>query len=140
MITFTIPGPPVAKARPRHTKKGVTYTPSATRNYEAAGKLIAAAAMRGRPLLTGAVAVDVMVVRPVPKHWCAGAKYDALSGRDWPKTKPDIDNYQKSAFDCLNGTVLADDALIVSVTAHKVFGAAPQMVVTVRPKVAEAAS
>jgi Holliday junction resolvase RusA-like endonuclease len=35
-FTFTIPGPPVPKGRPRHnTKTGAWYTPKRTKDYEA---------------------------------------------------------------------------------------------------------
>ena len=38
-IYFEIPGEPVAKARPRVTKQGITYTPKKTENYENLVKL-----------------------------------------------------------------------------------------------------
>jgi hypothetical protein len=48
-ITVVIAGPPVAKARPRLTRRGIAYTPAHTRKYEAHGRLTAQLAMGDRP-------------------------------------------------------------------------------------------
>ena len=37
-VTIVIAGQPVAKGRPRVTRKGFAYTPAATRKYEAHGQ------------------------------------------------------------------------------------------------------
>jgi hypothetical protein len=42
-----IAGPPVAKARPRATRRGFVYTPAHTGKYEAHGRLAAQIAMDG---------------------------------------------------------------------------------------------
>jgi hypothetical protein len=48
-VTIIIGGPPPAKGRPRLTRRGFAYTPTATRKYEAHGRLAAQPAMDGRP-------------------------------------------------------------------------------------------
>jgi hypothetical protein len=49
MIEFTIPGEARGRCLPRATKQGRVYTPKETVNAEAFIRMIAAAAMAGRP-------------------------------------------------------------------------------------------
>jgi len=48
-VTIIIAGEPVAKARPRMTRRGIAYTPAHTRKYEAHGRLAAQLACSPRP-------------------------------------------------------------------------------------------
>jgi hypothetical protein len=48
-VTVIINGEPVAKGRPRATRRGFVYTPAHTRKFEAHGRLAAQLAMDGRP-------------------------------------------------------------------------------------------
>jgi hypothetical protein len=53
MVHIVIDGRAVAKGRPRMTRKGIAYTPAATRKYEAHGRLAAQEAMQDEPPLEG---------------------------------------------------------------------------------------
>ena len=62
-VTITIGGEPVAKGRPRMTRKGFAYTPAATRKFEAHGRLAAQLAMDGRPPIAVPVRAEVRMQR-----------------------------------------------------------------------------
>src|SRR5690242_260046 len=99
-IRFVVPGEPKAKERARsrivRTRDGRQfvshYTPSQTRNEEAAVKIIAAAAMQGRPPLTGPIELKACFYRAVPSSWSAKKRAAALENRILPTARPDLDN------------------------------------------------
>src|SRR5687768_2245561 len=92
ILSFTVPGIPVGKGRPRFTTKGGfarAYTPAKTRSYEDAIRTEAFAAMGGRDPLDEAVTVTVTAYRPIPKSMRKRDRQDALDGVLKPTTKPD---------------------------------------------------
>ena len=134
MIEFVIPGPAVGKGRPRIGKVGAfarLYTPEKTVSYESLVAAQAYAAMFGQPLLEGAVDVRMLIVCQVPASWSQRKQAEALAGRVFPTSKPDIDNVEKAIFDAMNGVVWKDDVQVVDVIKSKRYGAAPRVEVTV---------
>ena len=111
-ISITVPGEPVAKARPRFTSSGHVYTPKKTAVYEQVIGLHARAAMKGKKILTGAIKLSVTAYMPIPKSWSRTQKTKAMSGALRHTKKPDLSNIIKSVEDALNGIVYADDAQI----------------------------
>lgn len=116
-FTFTIPGEPVAKGRPRMTRTGHAYTPQKTRLYEAHiqdlwKRGIAPALPTGQPLR---VSVDAFF--SVPKSTSKKQKM-AMDGAPHIK-KPDADNVVKAVLDALNGLAFEDDSRICNLTATK---------------------
>lgn len=107
--SFTVPGAPKVKERPRVLKNGRTYTPKATAAYEAA----VAAAYNG-PTFEGPVRLDVCfeadrtVIRIIP-----------MEASEKPKLRGDIDNYLKALQDGLVKSGCLDDNQIVLVRARK---------------------
>jgi Holliday junction resolvase RusA-like endonuclease len=101
IVTIIIDGPAVAKARPRITRKGIAYTPAATRKYEAHGRLAAQLAMNGRPPITSPVSVVMRVELPIPASWSARRRAAATTGNIRPTGRPDLDNFIKAALDVL---------------------------------------
>jgi Holliday junction resolvase RusA-like endonuclease len=133
-ITVIINGAPVAKARPRFVRKtGIAFTPSHVRKYEAHGRLAASAAMDGRPPIEVPVRIELLVELPVPASWSKRKAADAITGHIRPTSRPDTDNYIKSAFDAISGIVIGDDSQVVEIHAEKKFGIAPKMVATIFP-------
>jgi Holliday junction resolvase RusA-like endonuclease len=123
-ITLTIPGPPVAKGRPRMTRAGRAYTPAKTRAAE--GYLRhAISAQAGQPLLDGPLSVTVLAMLPIPASWSATKRKDAAAGIVRPTGKPDADNLAKSICDAANGLLWKDDGQIVSLTASKTYSERP---------------
>jgi Holliday junction resolvase RusA-like endonuclease len=132
-ITIIIGGEPVAKGRPRMTRRGFAYTPAATRKYEAHGRLAAQQVMAGRPPIALPVRAEITVDLPVPASWSMKRRNAALRGEISPTSRPDVDNYVKAALDAINEIVVADDSLVVELHALKKFSAVPMMIVTVVP-------
>ena len=132
-VTITIGGEPVAKGRPRMTRKGFVYTPAATRKYESHARLAAQFVMNGRPPISVPVRAEIVVDLPVPASWSGKRRDAALRGDIRPTTRPDADNYVKAALDAVNSIVIADDSLVVEIDAVKRYATVPQLVITITP-------
>lgn len=91
-VSFTIPGDPVVKGRPRFTRQGRAYTPKATSDAEKVIKLIAGEAFLGEPF-TEAVGIDLV-------FYCK------------TKRRSDGDNLVKLVLDALNEVAYTDDYLV----------------------------
>jgi Holliday junction resolvase RusA-like endonuclease len=120
-ITFTVPGEPVAKGRPRLTTVNGfarAYTPKKTANYES---LVAMAAQSaGCPLFEGPVSVCITAYWQCPK---SRERKRGQRPAEWKVTKPDADNIGKSVTDGLNGIAWRDDAQVSHLEVIKVIGA-----------------
>ncbi len=132
-VTFTVSGEAVTKGRPRMTRKGFVYTPAATRKYEAHARLAAGLAMADQPPLQGPVRLELLVELPVPASWSKRKRVAAIVGDVLPTSRPDLDNYIKSATDAANTIVIADDSQIVEVRARRKYGEQPKLIATVFP-------
>lgn len=134
MITFTIPGEPVAKGRPRVTLAGGrahAYTPAKTAAYEQLVAVYAAAAMQNAPLLEHPVRLRLGIYCKVPGSWSKKRRSDALAGIERPAKSPDIDNIVKSVADGMNGIVWIDDSQIVELVCSKHYALEPYVSVGV---------
>lgn len=134
MITFTIPGSPVGKGRPRVSRRGGfarMYTPEKTASYESLVAMAGHQAMAGAPVLLEAVAVTLAIRVPVPASWSKKKQAAAVAGAVWPTTKPDIDNVEKAIFDGLNGVAWRDDVLVVEVRKVKRYSLLPGVAVEI---------
>lgn len=113
MLTFTVPGPPRGKGRPRFSRKGHVYTPEETATYENLVALAAARAMleagQTSPLDCPLV-VEIRVRLPRPKK----PKHSE------PAVRPDLDQYVKAILDGMGqAQVYTDDARVVDLRASK---------------------
>ncbi|HVI65217.1 MAG TPA: RusA family crossover junction endodeoxyribonuclease [Bradyrhizobium sp.] len=131
-IIITIGGEPVAKGRPRATRRGMMYTPAKTRRYEAHGRLAAQLAMDGQPPIGTPCRAEITIDLPVPQSWPQKRWDAALRGDTRPTTRPDADNYIKSALDSINEIAVTDDSLVVELVAVKRY-AVPQLTITIAP-------
>jgi Holliday junction resolvase RusA-like endonuclease len=85
----------------------------------------AAKAMAGKPLLTGAVALQLVIYRPRPKgHFGTGRNAGRLkdSAPPYPDTKPDLTKLLRGTEDALRGIVWRDDAQVCRQQNGKLFG------------------
>ena len=99
VITFTVPGEPQGKGRPRAFRAGRgvrMYTPAKTEAYEQAVATAGRQAMAGREPMVGPLAVDLMAVVSVPASWSKKRRAAALEGLELPAKKPDADNVAKA--------------------------------------------
>ena len=128
MLSFTVPGIPVGKGRPRvgrvagHAR---LFTPAKTVAYEGLIAHAAQQAMAGRPLITEAVGVSLAIDCAVPASWSQRKQRAALAGEVLPTTKPDADNVLKAICDGLNGVAWRDDVQAVDVQVRKRYAAVP---------------
>lgn len=132
MIELVLDGPPMGKQRVRLNKhQGRLFTPDRTLTYEARLAAEGQRVMDGRPLLTGALRVEIeahiMIPVSKPKKW----KERALKGLEYPTGKPDFDNIAKIACDALNLIVWVDDAAIVKGSFEKAYTDRPRLVLRV---------
>jgi Holliday junction resolvase RusA-like endonuclease len=131
LITVVIAGEPVAKARPRFTRRSIAYTPAHVRRYEAHGRLAAQLAMGDRPPIEAPVRLELVAELPIPASWSGRKRARAVAGDLFPTSRPDVDNYIKARLDSLNEIVVRDASQIVEITARKRFSIAPKLAMTV---------
>lgn len=135
IVTFVIPGVPVGKGRPKFARRGnfvSTYTPEKTASYENLVKVKAEEAMQGRSLFEGAVEVSIRLIVTPPASWSQKKQREALEGRIFPTSKPDIDNVLKGIMDACNEIVFKDDKQAVDVRVVKRYGQVARAAVEVR--------
>ncbi len=137
-ISFTIPGDPVAKGRPRATTiNGMArmYTPKKTANYESRVALVAQQAMDfyGLKPFGGPVELTFVAVFAIPKSWTKKRLAAQKERPEYVTKKPDMDNLEKALGDGMNGVVFGDDSQIAQTgMCRKIYGETPAVHVTVR--------
>ena len=130
-LSFTIPGPPCAKGRPRFTKTGRAYTPGKTRTYEELVRWHARVAMRGREPFLGPCSVSVVAYLPIPQSWPITKRGRAMRGEMLPTGRPDADNLIKAVMDACNLILWKDDAQATDVAFKKRYSTEPRVEMTV---------
>jgi Holliday junction resolvase RusA-like endonuclease len=128
MITFTVPGAPQGKGRPRVGKIGThvrLFTPQKTVAYEGLVAHAAQLALAGAPLVEVAVSVNLFIDCQVPASWSQKKQRMALAGEVMPTTKPDVDNVVKAIFDGCNGVLWKDDVQVVDFRLRKRYAPTP---------------
>lgn len=120
--SFTVPGTPVPKGRPRVTKTGHAYTPRRTHDYERHVVECYEQALPGdEPIPAGVpVVVDIRCMMPRPKSMTKAQRQHAEHTK-----KPDVDNLAKGILDALNGRAWADDSQIAALMIIKRYGDEP---------------
>lgn len=125
-IAFTIPGEAVAKGRPRSTKKGITYTPTKTRDFEDYVRSVASQ-YAPKELLKGALVMELHFFFQRPKSLPKRVVHHIK--------KSDVDNLAKAIMDSLEprkrpkksqnpleGAMYENDAQIVDLWVTKEYG------------------
>jgi Holliday junction resolvase RusA-like endonuclease len=113
MRTFSIPGKPTGKGRPRATTIGGharQYSPAKTVSYEGKVALAYRQAYPGETPYPAGVPLSVSIVAmfAIPASWPRKRKESAR----WQTGKPDADNVAKIVCDALNGIAWHDDAQV----------------------------
>ena len=126
-LEFVVPGIPVAKRRPRFSRRGKfvkVHTDEKTVRYEEVITSYAREAMRKEGFaVDGPVAVSIVAVFQRPKS----RKKNALMDR-----KPDLDNVCKSVIDGIsNAGAIKNDSRVVMIAARKEYGELPETRVAV---------
>lgn len=142
MISFNIPGQPVAKGRPKFARRGAfvtTYTPEKTVNYENLVKMAASQGMAGRTPSAAPLEMEVCLWMQIPASWSKKKRAAAVIGQVMPTKKPDADNCLKGLKDGCNGIVWRDDAQVVSIILQKKYSETPMACIIVRELQGDAA-
>ena len=123
-FSFTIPGQPTGKGRPRFGN-GRTFTDGAT--VRAESDVLACWQAAGEPRLDGPVALRVALIVERPKgHFRSdGVSLSAEGARHLlpDNQKPDVDNALKLVMDGLNRRAWRDDVQVVDVYVTRSWGA-----------------
>ena len=127
-VKLIIPGPCVAKARPRLSKNGCVYTPAKIKAYESK---VAGYYGSGYYFKDEFISVNILFKFEVPKSWSKKKKSEALKGNIRP-TRADTDNYVKSILDGLNKVSWEDDRYIFRIEAEKVYSDRAETVVEIK--------
>ena len=130
MIDFIVPGPPVAKGRPRVGKYG-TYTPDKTVNYENLVQFSYLEKYKQAHLLEGPLKLTIDFDFPIPKSTSKKNRELMLLGEIRPTKKPDLDNCMKIITDALNGIAYKDDSQIVVAALSKFYSEDPRACVRI---------
>ena len=137
-LHIIVDGTPVAKGRPKFSTingHARAITPAKTRNYENWVRMCGVQAMNlaGRSTMDEAIDLKLIAHVPIPSSWSKKRQIKAALGEIHPTKRPDLDNFLKAAKDALNGIVWRDDSQIVNISARKVYGETPKLVITVEP-------
>lgn len=135
-VSFTIPGEPQGKGRPRFKKVGnytKTYTPEKTVAYENLVKLEYQAQCGVKRFADGAMLdMRILAFYAIPKSASKKKRAKMLNDELLPTKKPDMDNIIKVIADGLNKIAYHDDAQIVHAEVSKYYSDEPRVFVEIQ--------
>lgn len=130
-VTFTIPGAPSGKGRPKfngRTRKA--YTPQNTRDYEETVRECCKTVLEAPFPPDMALHCEIFAAFPVAPSDSKPKRRRKLAGVLKPTKKPDWDNIGKIVCDALNGVAYHDDSQITYSVVNKRYAAFPCVRVT----------
>ena len=139
-ITVTVPGPPIAKKRPRFARKGrFVQTYNCQETEEGRWLTLFISELRKSlkedfPIIgKGApVFLSCDFIMPMPTSMPKRKQRAIAAGeKEWHTKKPDSDNCLKFVKDCLNNVMWNDDSQVVRTFAQKFYGPAPKTIIRV---------
>lgn len=132
---------PVAQARPRYTSKPYPheYDPAPVKKFKKQLNALAKKQMaeKGIEPFDEAIEVNMIVYRPIQKSISKIERMRRHLGVVLPSVKPDLDNYIKSIWDALNGTIWSDDNKITDIAVKERYSLDPRIEVEVMKAEAE---
>ena len=129
MIEFEILGKPLGKARPRVTRKGFTYTPQKTVNYENLIRWTFQSKFPNHKPFEGYIEAEIKAIFDVPKSYSKKKKIELLDGNCNYDHTPDLDNIAKIVLDSLNGIAYKDDSQVTVLKVIKEYGEQAKIIV-----------
>ena len=99
--------------------------------YENQVGAYASQAMAGRPPLGGPIAVTIDAHMMIPASWSAKKRQDAIAGKIWPTSRPDLDNIIKAVLDGILRIAIIDDNQVVHLVARQLYSQIPQLAVEI---------
>ena len=134
MINLIISGEPVAKGRPRFTRRGnfiTTYTPEKTVNYETLVKSSFQEKYPNFKPLQDTLRMDIIAYFSAPKSTSKKKHADMIAGIIRP-TKMDCDNIAKIILDSLNKIAYNDDRQVAELLVIKKFSDLPRVEIKIK--------
>ena len=125
-ISFTVPGQPQGKLRPRRSY-GRMYSPEKTVNYETYIKEMFVISYPDFVLLEGALEITITAWMMIPKSTSKRRAKLMVERVIRPDKKPDWDNLSKVVGDALEGLAYKNDAQIVDGILHKYYSVSPRL-------------
>lgn len=117
VVTITIPGKPVQKDRPRiNTRGNKPRVFNGQREQEKVFKALLLDEYDGK-ILTGPLSINFEFVFDRPKsHFGTGKNISKLKKKasKYHVVKPDKDNLEKFALDCMEGIVFVNDSQVIT--------------------------
>lgn len=132
MIEFEILGKPLGKARPRVTRKGFTYTPQKTVNYENLIRWTFQSKFPNHKPFEGYIEAEIKAIFDVPKSYSKKKKLELLDGNCNYDHTPDVDNVAKIVLDSLNGIAYKDDSQVTVLKVIKEYGDQAKIIVKLK--------
>ena len=129
MIEFEILGKPLGKARPRVTRKGFTYTPQKTVNYESLIRYTFQSKFPNHKPFEGYIEAEIKAIFDVPKSYSKKKTLELLNKSCNYDHKPDLDNIAKIVLDSLNGIAYKDDSQVTVLKVIKEYGEQAKIIV-----------
>lgn len=129
MIEFEILGKPLGKARPRVTRKGFTYTPQKTVNYENLIRWTFQSKFPNHKPYEGYIEAEIKAIFDIPKSYSKKKTRELLNGSYNYDHKPDLDNIAKIVLDSLNGIAYKDDSQVTVLKVIKEYGEQAKIIV-----------
>lgn len=131
-IKFEVLGKPVAKARPRITKKGFAYTPAKTVEYENLVKRTFKKKFKNHKPYEGYIEADITAIFEVPKSYSKKKTKELLETHSNYDHKPDLDNIAKIILDSLNKLAYKDDSQVTVLHLNKEYGEQAKVIVEIK--------
>lgn len=122
--TFTIPGEPKGKARPRVTRRGIAYTPKETVSYESWVRQCYLDNYE-QTESKAEISVHITCFFVPPKSVSKKKRQQMLSNKINVTKKPDCDNIAKIILDSLNKIAYHDDSQVVNLYVSKQYAELP---------------
>ena len=129
MIEFVVTGKPLGKARPRVTRKGFTYTPKKTVNYENLIRWTFQSKFPNHKPYEGYVEAEIKAIFDIPKSYSKKKTLELLNKSCNYDHKPDLDNVAKIVLDSLNGIAYKDDSQVTVLKVIKEYGEQAKIIV-----------
>ena len=133
-VYFSVPGTPVAKQRPRATRKGrfvQVYTPRETKMYEKKVEKCYKELYTRVDKLKGSLSAEIEGVFAPPISISNKKREEMLNNKVPHTKKPDCDNLGKTPLDGLNGIAYDDDSQITNLSVSKRFGKESKLNITI---------
>lgn len=129
-ISFSVPGEPVGKGRPRFVRTyrgGRAVTPEKTRWYEEVVRMEYCWQCRAKFIDTDMLKMHIDAYFGIPKSTSKKKMKEMLEKNIRPTKKPDADNIIKAIADALNGVAYYDDKQIVDCSISKYYSDEPRV-------------